>query len=116
MYSRTLYTGGGVGAEVGPPTGIFFYPLGNYQQFPIKWSFRRNFQTLGITLEKTFIVIVKVCNFLQKRKLLMIGIVSTKGIRKNIPDLQVVGPAPDPPTPSVFRVVLLHTEGAGKDT
>ena len=49
-------------------------------------------------------------------KLLIIGIVSAKGIRKNVPDLQVGGPAPASPTPPVFRVVLLHTEGAGKDT
>ena len=44
------------------------------------------------------------------------GIVSAKGIRKNVPVLQVGGHDPTPPTPPVFRVVLLHTEGAGKDT
>ena len=51
-----------------PPTfktlRLFSYPLGtnygNYQHFSIKWSFRRNFQTLDITLKMTFIVIVKV--------------------------------------------------------
>ena len=47
---------------------------------------------------------------------LIIGIVSAKGLRKNVLVLQVGGHAPAPPTPPVFRVVLLHTEGTGKKT
>ena len=46
-------------------------------------------------------------------------VVSAKGIRKILSVLQVGGHAPAPPappTPPVFRVVLLHTEGTGKDT
>ena len=35
--------------------------------------------------------------------------------KKNVPVLQVGGHAPAPHTPPEFRVVLLHTEGAGKD-
>ena len=49
-------------------------------------------------------------------KLLLTGIVSAKGIRKNYPGLQVGGATPAPSLPPIFRVVLLHTEGAGKDT
>ena len=68
----------------------------NFKQFPIKWSFGRNFQTFDITLKMTFIVIVKVLEFLPIEaqfywKLLIIGIVSAKGIRKNVPVLQVGG-------------------------
>ena len=48
-------------------------------------------------------------------KLLIIGIVSAKRIRKILPVLQVGGHAPVPPTPQVFRVIFLHTEGTGKD-
>ena len=47
-------------------------------------------------------------------KLLIFGIVSDKGIRKNVPVLQVGGHAPTPLAPPVFRVVLLHTKRAGK--
>ena len=47
---------------------------------------------------------------------MLIGIISAEEDLKKSPILQVGGPAPAPPTPSVFRVVLLHTEGAGKDT
>ena len=46
----------------------------------------------------------------------MIDILNAKGIRKNVPDLQVGGPTLVPPTPPVFSLVLFHTEGAGKDT
>ena len=46
-------------------------------------------------------------------KLLIIGKVSAKGIRKNVPGLQVGGHTPAPPTPPAFRAVLLHTEGQG---
>ena len=48
-------------------------------------------------------------------KLLIFRIASTKGIRKNLPVLQVGGSTSAPPTPPVFRVVLLHIEGTGKD-
>ena len=44
-------------------------------------------------------------------KLLIIGIVSAKGIRKNVADIQEGGSVPVTPTPPVFRVVLLHTVG-----
>ena len=44
-------------------------------------------------------------------KLLLIGIVSAKGIFKKVPILQVGGP----PTPPVIRVVLLHTKAVDKD-
>ena len=89
----------------------------NYQQILIKWIFRRNFQTLGITLKMTFIVIVKVRESPEAPfywKLLIIDIVSSKWIRKNVPVLQVGGHAPTPLAPPVFRVVLLHTKRAGK--
>ena len=49
-------------------------------------------------------------------KLLIISIVRTKGIRKNIPVLQVGGHAPAHSTTPVFRVILLYTEVTGKDT
>ena len=48
-------------------------------------------------------------------KLLLIGIVSAKGIWKKVPILQVGGPAHARPTPPVIRVVLLHTEAVDKD-
>ena len=48
-------------------------------------------------------------------KLLLIGIVSAKGIWKKVPILQVGGPAPARPTLPVIRVVLLHTEAMDKD-
>ena len=44
-----------------------------------------------------------------------IGTLRTKGIRKNVPFLEVGGSAPAPPTPPVIRIVLLHTEAADKD-
>ena len=43
-------------------------------------------------------------------KLLLIGIVSSKGIWKNVPILQMIGPISAPPTLPVIRVVLPHTE------
>ena len=49
-------------------------------------------------------------------KLLLIGIVSAKGIWKKFPNLQVGGPAPAPPTLSVIRVVLPHTEACDRVT
>ena len=48
-------------------------------------------------------------------KLLLIGIVSAKGIWKKVPILQVGGPAPARTTPPVMRVVLLLTEAVDKD-
>ena len=44
------------------------------------------------------------------RRLLKLGSVSVRDIRKNIPILQVGGSSPAPPTLPVIRVVLLHTE------
>ena len=46
-------------------------------------------------------------------KLLLIGIISAKGIWKKFPILKVGGPAPA--TPPVIRVVLLHAEAADKE-
>ena len=39
-------------------------------------------------------------------KLLKIGSVSVRDIRKSVPNLQVGGSAPVPPTPPIIRVVL----------
>ena len=47
--------------------------------------------------------------------LLLIGILSAKGIWKNVPILQVGGHALAPPTWPVLRVVLLQSEGPRKD-
>ena len=115
----TLITGSAGGAGAGPPTckmGTFFHiPLAltmpisnNFQsrrasgETPKLWVLQ--FQSLGVSPEAPF-----------NWKLLPIGIISVKGIWKNAPILQVVGPAPDPPTPLVIRVVLLHTEPAVQD-
>ena len=46
---------------------------------------------------------------------MLIGLISVKEIWKNVPILQVGGPAPAPLTPPVIRVVLLHTEPAVQD-
>ena len=46
-------------------------------------------------------------------KLLPIGIVRVKGILKNFPKLQVVGPSPIQFIPTVIRIVLLQTEATG---
>ena len=69
-----------------------------------KVIFNVNTQSLKISPEAPF-----------NWKLLKFGIVSAKGIRKYLPVLQVGGSAPAPPTPPVFRVVLLHTEAAIQD-
>ena len=47
-------------------------------------------------------------------KLLKIGSVSLRDIRKNVPILQVGGSSPAPPTPPVIRIVLLHTDQISK--
>ena len=47
-------------------------------------------------------------------ELLKIGIQSNKDIRKDVPIFQIGGSAPVPPTPPVFRAVLLHTVASGK--
>ena len=57
-----------IGARAGLPFykmgDIFPNPLGsshaNLQQFPIEWSFERNYQNLGTSLKMTFIVIIKI--------------------------------------------------------
>ena len=78
--------------------------LSNFDHYNVS-HFQCNNQSLKVSPETPF-----------SWKLLIIGIVSAKGIRKNLPVLQVGRPAPAPPTPPVFWVVLLHTDGAGKDT
>ena len=91
---RTLITGSVGGAVVGPPTckmGTFFH---------IPWNdFYCNTQSLGVSPEALF-----------NWKLLLIGIVSAKGIWKHVPILQVGGPAPAPHTLHIIRVLLPHTE------
>ena len=57
--------------------------------------FQCNTQSLKVSPEAVF-----------NWKLFIIGIVSAMWIRKNVTVLQVSEPAPDPPTPTVFRVVL----------
>ena len=89
--------------------GLFSYILGsiyaNYQKFPIKWSLGRNSQILGITLKMTESLRVSPqAPFYWK--LLIIGIVIVKNIRKKVPA---------PSTPSVIRGVLLQSEGPRKD-
>ena len=78
--------------------------LSNFGYY-IENDFHCNSQSLKVSPEAPF-----------NWKLLIFGIVSAKRIRKILPVLQVCGSTPAPPTPPVFRVVLLHTEGAGKDT
>ena len=68
---------------------------------------QEKFSNFGYNIENDFH-----CN----DQMLIIGIVSAKGIRKNVPVLQVGRHALAPPTPPVFRVVLFHRKGAGKNT
>ena len=77
--------------------------LSNFGYY-IENDFYCNTQSLGVCPKALF-----------NWKLLLIGIVSAaKGIWKNVPILQVGGPAPAPSTLSVIRVVLLHTDASDK--
>ena len=83
--------------------------ISNFEQFPIKWSFWRNYQTKLNTC-----IVVKLDSFCLRGcpeapfywKLFKIGIRSAEDIRKDVPIFQVYGSAPALPTPPVFRVVL----------
>ena len=94
--------------------------LGTFFQIPLTLTMPigNNFQLNRASGETTklwviFIVVPKDWYFLPK--LHLIGIVSVKGIWKNVPNLQVVGYSPVPPIPPVIWIVLLYTEATGYD-
>ena len=77
--------------------------LSNFDYYN-KSPFQCNAQSLKVFLEAPF-----------NWKLLLFGIVSAKGISKNVPILQLGGHILAPPTWPAIRVVLFHTEGPRKD-
>ena len=78
---------------------VFSNPLdtnyANWQQFPIKWSFGRSYQTLGTTIEMIFIVVPKVWQFLPKLHLIgnccQLAQLVSRGFEKTSPTYKKLG-------------------------